>query len=451
MAVGPMAPRLALPADGRPKDELLARMRFLAAGDANWRDGRTWSLVYYAGDEFTDFLKQAYAMFLSENALNPMAFPSLKRFEAEVVAMTAGLLGGDGAVVGNMTSGGSESLLMTVKTARDRARALHPDITAPEMVLPASAHPALLKAAHYFGLTPVRTEVGADFRAGVKATRRAITDNTVLLVGSAPSYPHGVIDPIPEMAALAAERGICFHVDSCLGGFLLPFARRLGYPVPDFDFSVPGVTSISADIHKYGFAAKGASVILYRDADIRKHQYFTCADWSGGLYASPTMTGTRPGGAIAAAWAAMNHLGEEGYLRLAGATMRTARALIDGINATPGLHVLGRPDMSVFAFASDTLDVYLVADLMEVKGWHLERQQLPASLHLMVTPAHAKVVEPFLADLREAATKVASGEAAGTPGMAAMYGAIAAAPERGFVNDFLVSVLDEWTQVPDDG
>ncbi len=455
-------PALTLPAKGRPADEILTRMRSLAGADANWRDGRTWSLVYYAGDELTDFAKQAYSLFFSENALNPMAFPSLKRFEAEVVAMTSSLLGGDcpgadrgpaasiGPVVGNLTSGGSESLLMAVKTARDRARARCPEITAPEMVLPASAHPALLKAAHYFGLKAVRTEVGPDFRADLEATRRAITPNTVLLVGSAPSYPHGVIDPIPAMAAMAAERHIPFHVDSCLGGFLLPFARRLGYPVPDFDLRVPGVASISADIHKYGFGAKGASVILYRSAAIRRHQYFTMADWSGGLYASPTMTGTRPGGAIAAAWAVMNHLGEEGYLRLAETTMRTARTLMDGVNAIPGLHVLGRPDMSVFAFASDTLDVYVVADLMEAKGWHLDRQQLPPCLHLMVTPAHAKIVEPFLADLREAAAKVASGEAAGAPGMAAMYGAIAAAPEKGFVNDFLIGVLDEWTQVPRD-
>lgn len=442
--------RVTLPAAGRPKEELIAAMRRLASRDADWRSGRTWSLVYYAGDELTEFAKQAYMMFFSENALNPMAFPSLKRFEAEVVAMTAGLLGGDAGVVGNMTSGGSESLLMAVKTARDWARAHRPEVTTPEMVLPASAHPALLKAAHYFGVKAVRTEVGPDFRADVEATRRAITDNTVLMVGSAPSYPHGVIDPIKEMAALAAERNILFHVDSCLGGFLLPFARRLGYPVPDFDFSVPGVTSISADVHKYGFSAKGASVILYRNADIRKYQYFTTADWSGGLYGSPTMTGTRPGGAIAAAWAVMNYLGEQGYLRLAETTLRTARALMDGVNSVPGLYVLGQPDMSVFAFASDTIDVYVLADLMDAKGWHLDRQQLPPCLHLMVTPAHARVVDAFLADLREAAAKAASGQVGETPGMAAMYGAIARMPERGFVNDFLVGLLDDWTTVPPD-
>ncbi len=439
--------RVKLPASGLARDELLDRMRSRRALDANWRDGRTWSLVYYGGEELTEVVKEAYALFFSENALNPMAFPSLKGFEAEVVAMTAHLLGGDERVVGNMTSGGSESLLMAVKTARDLARAARPEVTRPEMVLPESAHPALLKGAHYFGVRPIRTPVGPDLRADPEAVRRAVTADTILLVGSAPSYPHGVIDPIPELAALAAERGIPFHVDACLGGFLLPFARRLGYPIPDFDFRVPGVTSVSADVHKYGYGAKGASVILYRDSAMRRHQYFTFADWSGGLYGSPTMTGTRPGGAIAAAWAVMNFLGEEGYLRLTDVTMRTARTLMDGIRTIPGLRVLGRPDMSVFAFVSDKADIYALADAMDARGWHLDRQQLPPCLHLMVTPAHAGVVDRFLGDLRQAVEEVTAAPSPRGPGMAAMYGAIAAAPERSFVNDFLAEVMDGWTRV----
>jgi glutamate/tyrosine decarboxylase-like PLP-dependent enzyme len=418
------------------------------AQDAKWRDARTWSLVYHAGDELTRLLTDAYTMFFSENGLNPMAFPSLKRFESEVVSMTAGLLGGDDQVVGNMTSGGSESLLMAVKTARDLARVERPDVDEPEMVLPDSAHPALLKAAHYFGVKPVRVPVRADFRADVEAMARAITPDTILLVGSAPSYPHGVIDPIADIGLLAAERGLSFHVDSCLGGFLLPFARRLGHAIPDFDLRVPGVTSISADVHKYGFAAKGASVILYRNSRIRRHQYFTFADWSGGLYASPTMTGTRPGGAIAAAWAVLNYLGEEGYLRLTETTMRTTEALMKGINAIDGLRVLGDPDMSVFAFASDSLDVYVVADLMDARGWHLDRQQMPSSLHLMVTPAHAGIVEAFLGDLRAVVQEVRSApEGSLGGGMAAIYGGIAKMPDRTFVHDFLAGVLDEWTRV----
>ncbi|RJQ10851.1 MAG: aspartate aminotransferase family protein [Bacillota bacterium] len=437
-----------LPVKGASRDAVLAAMSASRAQDAKWRDARTWSLVYHAGDELTRLLTDAYTMFFSENGLNPMAFPSLKRFESEVVSMTAGLLGGDDQVVGNMTSGGSESLLMAVKTARDLARVERPDVDEPEMVLPDSAHPALLKAAHYFGVKPVRVPVRADFRADVEAMARAITPDTILLVGSAPSYPHGVIDPIADIGLLAAERGLSFHVDSCLGGFLLPFARRLGHAIPDFDLRVPGVTSISADVHKYGFAAKGASVILYRNSRIRRHQYFTFADWSGGLYASPTMTGTRPGGAIAAAWAVLNYLGEEGYLRLTETTMRTTEALMKGINAIDGLRVLGDPDMSVFAFASDSLDVYVVADLMDARGWHLDRQQMPSSLHLMVTPAHAGIVEAFLGDLRAVVQEVRSApEGSLGGGMAAIYGGIAKMPDRTFVHDFLAGVLDEWTRV----
>jgi len=256
-------------------------------------------------------------LFFSENALNPTVFPSLRRMETEVVAMTAALLGGDEHTVGNMTSGGTESLLMAVLTAREWGRAHKPDVQAPEMVLPATAHPAFEKAAHYFGVRPVHVPVGPDLRADVERMRAAITPRTVLLVGSAPSYPHGVVDPIVEIAQVAQEHGLLCHVDACVGGFELPFLRRLGYPVPDFDFQVPGVTSMSADLHKYGYAAKGASVVLYRDSALRRHQFFAYTDWPGGVYASATLAGTRPAGPIAAAWAVLHYLGEEGYLALA--------------------------------------------------------------------------------------------------------------------------------------
>ncbi|MFZ5823560.1 MAG: pyridoxal phosphate-dependent decarboxylase family protein [Bacillota bacterium] len=436
---------LSLPAQGLPKDELFRRMTEQRAGDFNWHDGRTWSLVYHAGDEITALIREAYAMFIHENGLGPLAFPSIRRMEAEVVSMSASLLGGDGEVVGNMTSGGSESILMAVKTARDRARAERPEVTAPEMLLPVTAHPAFDKAAHYFGLTPVKVPVTAGFRADLSALRDLITRNTVLMVGSSPSYPHGVIDPIAEMAALAAERSIHFHVDACVGGFLLPFARRLGHPVPAFDFTVPGVDSISADLHKYGYAAKGASVILFRNQQIRRHMFFATTDWPGGLYGSPTMTGTRPGGAIAAAWAVLNYLGEEGYLRLARTVLDTTRAIVEGIRATPGLRVLGEPDMSVLAFASDELDVFSLADALDQRGWHLDRQQRPNSLHLMVTPAHAGIVEPFLRDLRESTALLLGGGPA-PEGSAAMYGALTSIPEREIVRDAIIGVMESWTQ-----
>lgn len=417
-------------------------MRRLRESDANWRSGKTWSLVYYGGEEITAVLEKATLLYLHGNALNPMAFPSLLKFENEVAAMAAGLLGGGAAAAGNMTSGGTESILMAVKTARDLARSQRPEITAPEMVLPASAHPAFAKAAHYLGVKEVRIPLGADYRADVDAARAAVNGNTVLVVGSAPAYPHGVIDPIPELAGLAAEREIPCHVDACLGGFLLPFMEKLGYPVPPFDFRVPGVTSISADLHKYGFAAKGASVILYRDREIRRHQYFALSDWPGGLFGSPTMTGTRPGGAIAAAWAIMNYLGEEGYLRLAGLIMDTARALMDGIAAIPGLYLLGRPDMSVFAFSSDSIDILMLGEAMEARGWTMDAQQKPASLHLMVTPAHASIVEPFLTDLRECAAEIAGRSEGASTGMAAMYGMLGGIP-AGEADNFIIEFLND--------
>ncbi len=423
---------------GIPKEQLLAQMRSLQAQDANWKGGKTWSLVYYGGEEITDLLEEAYLTYFHGNALNPLAFPSLRKFENEVTAMTAALLGGGAEACGSLTSGGTESVLMGVKTARDLARAKQPHITAPEMIVPISVHPAFLKAAHYLGVKAVRIPVGSDFRVNLAAVREAVNENTILIVGSAPAYPQGVIDPIKELAALAQEKGISCHVDACLGGFMLPFIEKLGYPVPPFDFRAPGVTSISADIHKYGFAAKGASVIVYRNKEIRRHQYFALADWPGGLFGSPTMTGTRPGGAIAAAWAILKFLGEEGYLKLAQATMDNTRALMDGINAIEGLQILGQPEMSVFAFGSDSLDMNLVGDAMEGLGWHMDLQQKPSCLHLMVTPAHTSVVEQFINDLRESVNLVKKGEVAPS-GLAAMYGMIRDVPTEdaeNFILDF---------------
>ncbi len=388
-----------LPLNRTPADQVLARMRQAREHDARWHEGRVWSLVYHAGDEVTDLLKEAYTLFFSENGLNPMVFPSLRQFETEVVAMTASLLGGNDETVGNMTAGGTESILMAVKTARDWARAERPAVSAPEMVLPQTAHPAFHKAGHYFGVKPVVIPVGPDLRADVAAAEAAITRNTILLVGSAPSYPHGVVDPIADLAGVAQEKGLLCHADACVGGFMLPFVRKLGYPVPDFDFSVPGVTSMSADLHKYGYAAKGASVILYRNRGLRRHQFHVYTDWPGGIYASPGMAGTRPGGPIAAAWAILNYLGEEGYLALTDTVMKTAKKLQDGIRAIPGLEILGEPVMSIMAIASDRLNVFEIGDEMALRGWNLDRQQFPPSLHVTVTPAHAQVADQFLADL----------------------------------------------------
>ncbi len=431
------SPRLT--SQGMSHQDVLSRMREMRSEDARWQEGRTWSLVYNAGEDIRRLTAEAYTEFMSENGLSPLAFPSLRRFESEVLAIGAELFHGETAA-GTMTSGGTESILMAVKTARDFARAER-GITEPEMVLPASVHPAFQKAAHYFGVKAVNVPLAPDFRADVDAMRAAVGPRTVLVVGSAPAYPQGVVDPIPALAAMAQEKGVLFHVDACLGGFLLPFARKLGHAIPEFDFAVPGVTSLSADLHKYGYAAKGASLVLYRSAELRRYQFFTYADWSGGIYASPSMAGTRPGGAIAAAWAILKYLGEEGYLRLAGTVLDTAKALREGIAAIPGLKLLGEPQLSVFAFASDTLDVYALGDAMEARGWKLDRQMMPPALHLMVTPAHAAVVEPFLADLRVCAASLARGEPA-PDGSAAMYGMLGAIPDRGEAAGFILQFMD---------
>jgi glutamate/tyrosine decarboxylase-like PLP-dependent enzyme len=428
-----------LPESGASPASVLDALERLRSHDARWRDGRTFSLVYYGGDELLTLLHDAYGKFFSENALNPMAFPSLRRMETEVLSMVAHLLG-DGEAVGSMTTGGTESILLAVKTARDFAAATR-GVTAPEMILPETVHPAFHKAAHYFGVRARVIPVGPDFRADVPAMAAAITENTVLLVGSAPSFPQGVVDPISEIAALASDRGLLCHVDACLGGMLLPFVRKLGRPLPPFDLSVPGVTSISCDLHKYGYCAKGASTVLYKTRALRRHQFVVYTDWSGGLYGSPSMAGTRAGGPIAAAWAAMHYLGEQGYLEMARRTLETTDALVAGIDAMPGCHVQGRPDMSVFGFTTEDADVYRVGDEMDARGWHLDRLQRPPAIHMMITAAHAGLAPRILEDLA-AAVEAARALGPATSGAAAMYGMMGSLPDRTMVREFVLDFMD---------
>ncbi len=433
----------ALPAAGWPADRVLATIDAYRSGDANWRDGRTFSLVYHAGDDVKAVLEAAFLRCFSENALNPMAFPSLRKMETEVLAIAAGLLG-DPAAVGTLTSGGTESVLMACKTARDWARA-EKGIRQPQMLLPTTAHPAFVKAAHYFDIEPVWVPLRADFRADPAAAAELATDRTVLVVGSSVAYPHGVVDPIPQLAALAQARGFLCHVDACLGGMILPFVGVLdgeqGRQLPPWNLAVPGVTSISCDLHKYGYAAKGASLVLYRHRELRKHQFMGHADWPGGLWGSPSAAGTRPGGPIAAAWAVLHHLGQPGYLGLARKSLGAARAMMAGIAAIPGLRVLGDPDATVFAFTCDDGDVYRLGDAMQARGWHLDRQQLPPALHAMITAAHAPHVDAFLADLRACAQQV-RGLPPADDGQAAMYGMMGSLPDRGMASELIVGFLD---------
>jgi len=473
-----------LPRNGRSREDVLAQMRQMRRDDLRWQDGKLFSLVFSAGEEANQLLKEAYTLYFSENGLNPTAFPSLRRFEADVISMSADLLGGDEQVAGNMTSGGTESILMAVLAAREWTRVHRPTIQTPEIILPVSGHPAFAKAAHYFDVEIVHTSVRDDLTADPAATEAAVTPNTILIVGSAPSYPHGMVDPIRELAQIARSHGILCHVDACVGGFMLPFVRRLGYPVPDFDFSVPGVTSISADLHKYGYTAKGASVILYRNKALRRHQLFATTDWPGGIYASPTMAGTRPGGTIAAAWAILNYMGEAGYLQMAKAVMETAVSMRRRINQMSDIYVLGDPPMSLMAIASDSVDIYEVGDEMGLRGWHLDRQQFPPSLHLTLNYTHVQNADAFLQDLAEAVrqakknslrqvinkallgvvraaasflpaqavsylTKRASGRMVGDEGLpqrsAAMYGMMGSLP-RGDVKEVVLNLLEQFTE-----
>ena len=435
--------RTRLPGRGVPRDEVLRRMETFRGDDADWRTGKTWSLVYYGGEEHTAFLKQAYDLYFSENGLNPMAFKSLKRFETETVRMAAGLLNGGPDTVGCMTSGGTESCMLAVKTYRDRALAQRRWPGTPELIVPTTVHVAFDKAAEYFGVKLVRAPVGPDFRVDVKAMKRRINRRTIGLVASAPPYPHGVVDPIEEIGRIAARRGLPFHVDACLGGFMLPFVEKLGYPVPPFDFRIPGVTSMSADLHKYGYAAKGASLILYRDMSYMEHQFFVYENWPGGVFASPALLGTRPGGSIAAAWATLMATGEDGYLRRAKAAMDTTRALRDGVESVPGLEVLGDPTMTVFSYRSTdpAVNVYAVADRMEARGWHLDRQQKPDALHVMVSAAHVGLEERYLTDLRDAVGEVRADPALATSGGAATYGMISAVPLRGMIRKQVLKMM----------
>jgi tyrosine decarboxylase MnfA len=435
-------PKVVLPEKGILEDKVLKEMEEIRKDDINWRNGKVWSLVYHATDEHTEMLKKAYTMFFSKNALSPIAFPSLKKFEIDVISMAVDLFNGNNRCCGSMTSGGTESLLMTIKTYRDWAEEKFPNIKEPEIVVPSSAHPSFDKGAEYFKVKLVKVPVDSEtHRADVNAMKNAITENTILIVGSACDFPRGVVDPISELGILAQEHGIGLHVDACLGGFMLPFVKKLGYDVPDFDFSVPGVTSISADVHKYGYGAKGASTILYRKERVWKHQFSVYTDWTGGIYISPSMRGTRPGGAIAAAWAAMKHLGMDGYLDLAKTVMDASKKLINGINQITGLYIIGDPVMSVFSFSSDKFDVYHLGDLLDKKGWHLDRIQFPNALHMMVNPHHAEIVDTFLKDLKETVNEVIEHPGSSSDGDAAIYGMVASLPDRDKVKDYIINFL----------
>ena len=395
--------------------EVLAEVSAIGQSDLRWKEGRAFSLAYYAGSEVQAVADQAYAMYGSTNGLNADAFPSLKKFQADVVATVNRWVHGDETSAGFMTSGGTESILLAVKAARERGRREF-GITQPNVVLPTSAHAAFEKACYYFGLESRRVPVRADWRADVEATRQAIDANTVLIVGSAPQYPQGVVDPIVDLAAIARERNINCHVDACMGGVTLTFLERLGENIPLWDFRVDGVTSISVDLHKYGYTSKGASVIMHRNRQLRSYQTFVTDNWLGGFYGSSGVLGTKSGGPMASAWAVMNYLGDEGYLRLTESARATTRQLADAIEKIDGLHLRAYPDSTLLSFGAQNFDVFAVADELAKTGWYVDRQAPPDSLHCTVNAVHHQVIEEFIVNLSHAVTKVRDAGSTGSVG-----------------------------------
>lgn len=407
-----MAPdqRRSLPTEGRAVDDVIDDLQAKRAGDVRWQDGRAFGMVYDGGPGVHEAAERAAMLYLHENALNTKAFPSLGQIQSEVVGWTADLLHGPETAAGFLTSGGTESILCGVKAARERGRAER-GITAPEMILAESAHAAFHKAAHLFGLTVHKVAVREDWTADVEAMAAHVNDNTVLIVGSAPQYPQGVMDPIPEIAALAASAGANCHVDACMGGFVLPFVEMLGRDVSPWDFRVEGVSSISADIHKLGYAPKGVSVILHRTKELRAYQTFVFDGWLGGFYASPNLQGTRSGLPMAAAWAVMQHLGVDGYVGLTETVLANADAMRTGVRAVDGLTVLGDPTYHLLAMAADPdradpLDVFAVGDALQRRGWFHDRQTNPDNLHSTVSNSNTGVIDEYLAALAEAVEEV---------------------------------------------
>jgi sphinganine-1-phosphate aldolase len=433
-----------MPDMGQDSADILQQLDAFKEHDPNYKDGRVWSLVYYLNEDHSDFLKESYHRFACENGLNPTAFKSLKKFETDVISATADILNGTKDVCGVVTSGGTESCLMAVKTYRDMARDKR-GVKRPEMIMPESAHVAWFKASEYFGVKIRLVPLLDDLTPNLKKLNRMINRNTVMILGSAPEYPHGTIDPIAAMGEIAQKRKIPLHVDACVGGFILPFMEMNGEEIPLWDYRVPGVTSISADIHKYGYAAKGASTITYRNMDYLRYQMFVYQNWPGGVFASSALLGTRPGGAYAAAWGVLQYFGKAGYRALAKDTLEAVNRLKAGVEEISELEVMGNPQGPLFAFKSTSpnLNIYAVGDQMDAMGWQVNRNQYPSGLHAMVTAQHLKVVDQYLDDLKKSVEIVRAHPELAGEGGAATYGMLAHVPLRGMVKKKVLEMYSE--------
>lgn len=439
-----------LPAKSSAAPAVLAKLKERRSKDVKLDPGSSAvsGALYLPNDAHKELLDAAFCLYSASNPLHFDVYPSLRQMEAEVISMVASMLGGgpsgNSSVCGAMTSGGTESILLAVKASRDYM-AFHRGITKPEILMATSAHAAYWKAADYFKIKTVVVPVASDYRLSASTVSKHITRNTILIIASAPGFPHGVVDHVEDIARVARRRKIPLHVDACLGGFVLPFAKTLGYPIPPFDFSIPGVTSMSVDTHKFGLAHKGTSVVLYHSKALRRFQYLGITEWTGGLYISPGLAGSRPGALIAAAWVSLIHLGLEGFLRTTEQIMAVTRAFMDGLKSIPELQLVGHPDASVVAFKakSPRLNIYKVNDLLSARGWHLNALQRPASLHFCFTASHSlDIVRDLLKDLGECVQEVKADPKPAKGGNAALYGAATVLPDRGLLANLLIAFQD---------
>ncbi len=401
-----------LPPHGRNWEKVKAEMEAAQGDDSPWHSERMFiGGSYFGGEDVLEVANEAYQMYISYNALYATKiFPSLVRYENDIVRALLSMMNAPTGASGSITTGGTESLIMAVKTAYAWAHDRRPGATAPEILIPHAAHPAFDKTAHLMGIKAARMTQSCDFRADVDAMARAINTNTIMLVASAPSYPFGVTDPIPEIAALAEEHGLWLHVDACHGGFIFPFARKLGYSIPDYDFTVPGVTSISVDVHKLGYANKGVSTLLLRDANLETYQRYTFDAWPSGTYSTQNLMGSRSGGGLASAWAVLNYLGEEGYLERVSKILDTRERFLDGIQRINGLEIWGDPEAYLIAFGSNVFDIFAVDEGMTERGWMSSRLIAPPAIHLFLDLSHGAIVDNYLEDLAEIVRAVKSGE-----------------------------------------
>lgn len=440
-----------LPEYGINPDALLKELEERRQGDLKWKEGRVWSLVYYIDDEHLDLLYKAYQLYFSENMLNPYAFKSLKELENEVMGMAINLMNGNKETVGVLTTGGTESIFQAVYTYREWARKNKPGIKQPEIVIPNTLHPAFEKAAYIQNIKVVKIPVGKDLRAQPDLMEKAINKNTIFMAASAPSYANGVLDPIQELAAIAKSKALPFHVDACVGGYMLPWVERLGHKIPEWDFRVDGVTSISADLHKLGYAAKGCSTLMYSSMKYMRHQFFIATEFPGGIYASASLLGSRSGGPVAAAWVALKSLGESGYVAIAEKVMQATEKLKTAISAIPEMEILSDPVMNIISFATinNKPDIFVIADFLEEKGWLVDRQQFPNSIHLTIMHHHIPAIPQYVEDLKSAIAYAKANPSATSKGNAALYGLMARIPFRGMVKSNVRKLFEEMYANPE--